>query len=239
MKTLILAAIRYSLMLLPECGLMPLSVPAPEKPLCTQPVTSCTRSRLTRRLVKYFAQMRRPSSYTSVVKIGLHVYEVRPCEGHRNVGFRCAAVWSAVVAKVTGAIGYTRHQSRLRDALIRQHSMRYKKLVVFTALALPALTHLSAVAQTCPDNVPHITGTWTVLPYQMPIQPISANLLRNGKVLLWRDRSMTQATTQKVRIAIAGQCGIQAARMRRVSAFRILPTTSFAAGRPLCSMGDR
>ena len=111
MKTLILAAIRYSLMLLPECGLMPLSVPAPEKPLCTQPVTSCTRSRLTRRLVKYFAQMRRPSSYTSVVKIGLHVYEVRPCEGHRNVGFRCAAVWPAVVAKVTGAIGYARHQA--------------------------------------------------------------------------------------------------------------------------------
>jgi len=62
--------------------------------------------------------------------------------------------------------------------------MRYKKLVVFTALALPALTHLSAVAQTCPDNVPHITGTWTVLPYQMPINPISADLLPNGKVLI-------------------------------------------------------
>ena len=59
-----------------------------------------------------------------------------------------------------------------------------KNFVVFTALALPALTHLSAVAQTCPDNVPHITGTWTVLPYQMPINPISANLLPNGKVLI-------------------------------------------------------
>ena len=62
--------------------------------------------------------------------------------------------------------------------------MRYKNFVVFTALALPALTHLSAVAQTCPDNVPHVTGTWTVLPYQMPINPISANLLPNGKVLI-------------------------------------------------------
>ena len=119
-----------------------------------------------------------------VVKSGLHVYEVRPREDHRNVGFRCAAVWSVVVAKVTGAIGYARHQSRSRDALIRQDSMRYKNFVVFTALALPALTHLSAVAQTCPDNVPHITGTWTVLPYQMPINPISANLLPNGKVLI-------------------------------------------------------
>src|SRR6476660_4091213 len=59
-----------------------------------------------------------------------------------------------------------------------------KNFVVFTALALPVLTHLSAVAQTCPDNVPHITGTWTVLPYPMPINPISANLLPNGKVLI-------------------------------------------------------
>src|SRR6201993_2367794 len=45
------------------------------------------------------------------------------------------------------------------------------------------LTHLSALAQ-CPTNVPHITGTWTVLPYQMPINPISAHLLHNGKVLI-------------------------------------------------------
>src|SRR5215472_2759879 len=117
----------------------------------------------------------------SVVKSGLHVYEVCRREDHRNVGFRCAAIWSAVVAKVTG---YAKHQSRLRDALIREDSMRYKNFVVFTALALPALTHLSAVAQTCPDNVPHITGTWTVLPYQMQINPISTNLLRNGKVLI-------------------------------------------------------
>ena len=49
-------------------------------------------------------------------------------EDHRNVGFRCAAIWSAVVAKVTGAIGYAKHQSRLRDALIRESSTRYKKL---------------------------------------------------------------------------------------------------------------
>src|SRR6266496_4805205 len=119
-----------------------------------------------------------------VVKSGLRVYEVRSPQDHRNVGFRCAAVCSVVVAKVTGAIGYARHQSRSHDARIRQDSMRYKNFVVFTALALPALTHLSAVAQTCPDNVPHSTGTWTVLPYQMPISPVSANLLPNGKVLI-------------------------------------------------------
>ena len=50
-----------------------------------------------------------------VVKSGVHVYEVRRREGHRDVGFRCAAVWSAVVAKVTGAIGYAKYRSRLRD----------------------------------------------------------------------------------------------------------------------------
>src|SRR5436190_10719790 len=55
---------------------------------------------------------------------------------------------------------------------------------MFLVLAVAAaLTHLSALAQ-CPTNVPHITGTWTVLPYQMPINPISANLLPNGKVLI-------------------------------------------------------
>src|SRR5207237_9098586 len=61
---------------------------------------------------------------------------------------------------------------------------RYKNLAAFTAFALPALTHVNAPAQTCPTNIPHITGTWTVLPYQMPINPISANLLPNAKVLI-------------------------------------------------------
>ena len=41
-----------------------------------------------------------------------------------------------------------------------------------------------ASAQICPANIPHLTGTWTVLPYQMPINPISASLLPDGKVLI-------------------------------------------------------
>lgn len=36
----------------------------------------------------------------------------------------------------------------------------------------------------CPNNVPHATGTWRTLPYQMPINPISATLLHTGKVLI-------------------------------------------------------
>src|SRR3954466_3959047 len=47
-------------------------------------------------------------------------------------------------------------------------------------LCLPSV----ALAQTCPANVPHLTGTWVTLPYGMPINPISATLLRTGKVLI-------------------------------------------------------
>jgi hypothetical protein len=57
-------------------------------------------------------------------------------------------------------------------------------LMFLVSAVAAVLTNLSAVAQTCPDNVPHITGTWTVLPYQMPINPISANLLPNGNVMI-------------------------------------------------------
>jgi fibronectin type 3 domain-containing protein len=39
-------------------------------------------------------------------------------------------------------------------------------------------------AQSCVSNVPHVTGTWVTLPYQMPINPISATLMRDGKVLI-------------------------------------------------------
>ena len=56
-------------------------------------------------------------------------------------------------------------------------------LMFLVSAVAAALTNLNALAQ-CPTNVPHITGTWTVLPYQMPINPISANLLPNGKVLI-------------------------------------------------------
>ena len=41
-----------------------------------------------------------------------------------------------------------------------------------------------AGAQTCPANVPHVDGVWKTLPYQMPINPISATLLSNGHVLI-------------------------------------------------------
>ena len=39
-------------------------------------------------------------------------------------------------------------------------------------------------AQTCPANVPHIDGVWKTLPYLMPINPISATLLSNGRILI-------------------------------------------------------
>ena len=39
-------------------------------------------------------------------------------------------------------------------------------------------------AQTCRANIPHIQGVWRTLPYLMPINPISATLLKTGKVLI-------------------------------------------------------
>jgi fibronectin type 3 domain-containing protein len=63
--------------------------------------------------------------------------------------------------------------------------MRRTFLVGFLAAAVGGVFISGGVsAQTCPANVPHMTGTWETLPYQMPINPISANLLRNGKVLI-------------------------------------------------------
>jgi hypothetical protein len=52
------------------------------------------------------------------------------------------------------------------------------------AMVAAVLLPVGAHAQTCPLNVPHVNGTWTILPYQMPINPISATLLHNGKVLI-------------------------------------------------------
>jgi hypothetical protein len=63
--------------------------------------------------------------------------------------------------------------------------MQRKLTAVFgAALTVALLLPDSARAQSCPLNVPHVNGTWTILPYQMPINPISANLLPNGKVLI-------------------------------------------------------
>src|SRR6266851_2417167 len=57
--------------------------------------------------------------------------------------------------------------------------------VVLSAFAAASLSVPSiARAQSCPANVPHLTGTWVTLPYGMPINPISATLLRSGKVLI-------------------------------------------------------
>ena len=63
--------------------------------------------------------------------------------------------------------------------------MRRTLLVGFLAAAVGgAFVSAGVSAQTCAANVPHVTGTWKTLPYQMPINPISANLLPTGKVLI-------------------------------------------------------
>src|SRR5882672_2363635 len=60
----------------------------------------------------------------------------------------------------------------------------WKLRTAFLAASIVGAFSAGARAQICPANIPHITGTWVVLPYQMPINPISANLLPNGKVLI-------------------------------------------------------
>jgi hypothetical protein len=57
----------------------------------------------------------------------------------------------------------------------------YSAVVAATLLVLPAR---EAEAQQCLPNVPHTDGTWTTLPYAMPINPISATLLHTGEVLI-------------------------------------------------------
>ena len=58
------------------------------------------------------------------------------------------------------------------------------RIVLSACLAAGLLVPSRVLAQSCPANVPHLTGTWVTLPYGMPINPISATLLRSGKVLI-------------------------------------------------------
>src|SRR5262245_50008254 len=54
-------------------------------------------------------------------------------------------------------------------------------VLVLSAFILPS----PATAQMCAAvNVPKVVGEWVTLPYQMPINPISATLLHTGKVLI-------------------------------------------------------
>src|SRR4029453_9805656 len=62
--------------------------------------------------------------------------------------------------------------------------MRRGVSITFLLAAGAALLPAEARGQACYSNTPQIVGQWTTLPYQMPINPISATLLRNGKVLI-------------------------------------------------------
>jgi len=62
--------------------------------------------------------------------------------------------------------------------------MRSRLIVAALVLAAGAGLPGVARAQACNGNVPHVTGEWLTLPYQMPINPINATLLRSGRVLI-------------------------------------------------------
>src|SRR5262249_6115030 len=60
-----------------------------------------------------------------------------------------------------------------------------RSVATLMACAVLCLVPAGASAQSCPArNVPHLTGTWATLPYEMQINPISATLLGDGKVLI-------------------------------------------------------
>src|SRR3569833_871052 len=63
------------------------------------------------------------------------------------------------------------------------HVSRRLSAQMLSLSGLLALTVLAS-AQSCPVNTPHIQGVWRTLPYLMPINPINATLLHNGKVLI-------------------------------------------------------
>ena len=103
--------------------------------------------------------------------------------------------------------------------------------LIFAIVAAAAIPW-NARAQRCPANIPHLTGTWTVLPYQMPINPISANLLPTGKVLIVarlgeRCRNNSKGS-ESYRAALWDP---DRARPRAASPFRTSPTTCSAAAR--------
>jgi hypothetical protein len=71
--------------------------------------------------------------------------------------------------------------ARVRNAA--HNAIKPPLSVVFVATLL-LVCSAGAHAQSCPANIPHVTGTWEVLPYRIPINPISANLMPNGKILI-------------------------------------------------------
>jgi hypothetical protein len=64
----------------------------------------------------------------------------------------------------------------------------------------------AALAQACPANVPHVSGQWTTLAYQMPINPISTTLMHTGQVLIVagseNDASNNSTGSESYRIAV-------------------------------------
>src|SRR5262249_33915415 len=65
-----------------------------------------------------------------------------------------------------------------------RHMKGNRLFALLLAAGAAAGVPCSARAQTCAANIPHATGTWVTLPYQMPLNPISVTLLRTGQVLI-------------------------------------------------------
>jgi Galactose oxidase-like, Early set domain/PKD domain len=93
--------------------------------------------------------------------------------------------------------------------------MRHASIRTQLAALLLAAFSGRAGAQSCPNETPHLTGVWTTLPYQMPINPISATLLHTGKILIIagseNDASNNSGGSESYRAAIWDPTGTTSA----------------------------
>ena len=62
--------------------------------------------------------------------------------------------------------------------------MRRLTFLLIIASVSVGLQQASVNAQICVANIPHLNGQWLRLSYDMPLNPVSATLLRTGQVLV-------------------------------------------------------
>src|ERR1700741_4455179 len=60
----------------------------------------------------------------------------------------------------------------------------FRYVVLTVCVAWTLASPRQATAQPCAANVPHTQGQWSTLPYLMSINPISATLMHDGRVLI-------------------------------------------------------
>ncbi|HEY2388335.1 MAG TPA: hypothetical protein VGK30_15350, partial [Candidatus Binatia bacterium] len=81
-----------------------------------------------------------------------------------------------------------------------------RRTLLLATLLLAAVSAPGSARAQCAANVPHVDGQWGTLPYLMPINPISATLLHDGRILIVsgseNDASNDATGAESYRIAV-------------------------------------